>query len=90
MNAYRDYAKWRDQVLMSQNNCELRCIEEEKINNTDNAIESHCTARINHNDNTVSLDNRQNHANHKSASNDATTDDANYNSESEAAKIGKN
>lgn len=35
MNAYRDYAKWRDQVLISQNNCALRCIKEEKINNTD-------------------------------------------------------
>lgn len=35
INAYHDYAQWRDQVLISQNNCALRCIKEEKINNTD-------------------------------------------------------
>lgn len=49
MNAYHDYAKWRDQVLISQNNCALRCIKEEKINNTDNnnmvvVVDSQCTA----------------------------------------------
>lgn len=45
MNAYRDYAKWRDQVLISQNNCALRCIKEEKINNIDNdVVDSQCTA----------------------------------------------
>lgn len=48
MNAYHDYAKWRDQVLISQNNCALRCIKEEKINNTDNnnmvvVVDSQCT-----------------------------------------------
>lgn len=37
MNAYHDYTKWRDQVLINQNNCALRCIKEEKINNIDNA-----------------------------------------------------
>lgn len=30
MNAYRDYAKWRDQVLTNQNDCALRCVEEEE------------------------------------------------------------
>lgn len=35
MNAYRDYAKWRDQVLTSQNNCALRCVREEKLINCD-------------------------------------------------------
>lgn len=42
MNAYNDYTKWRDQVLINQNNCALRCIKqepgevvEEKIINTD-------------------------------------------------------
>lgn len=47
-NAYHDYAKWRDQVLISQNNCALRCIKEEKINNTDNNVDvdSQCTAVV--------------------------------------------
>lgn len=41
MNAYNDYTKWRDQVLINQNDCALRCIkQEEKINNTDK-IDSH-------------------------------------------------
>lgn len=47
MNAYNDYTKWRDQVLINQNNCALRCIkqeEEEKIINTDkvDATTTHC------------------------------------------------
>lgn len=47
MNAYRDYAKWRDQVLISQNNCALRCIKEEKINNIDNnVVDSQCMAAV--------------------------------------------
>lgn len=35
MNAYRDYAKWRDQVLTNHNNCALRCVREEKLLNSD-------------------------------------------------------
>ncbi|XP_031627205.1 kinesin-like protein Klp10A isoform X2 [Contarinia nasturtii] len=44
VNAYHDYAKWRDQVLISQNNCALRCIKEEKINNTDKNTTTTATA----------------------------------------------
>ncbi|XP_055297596.1 kinesin-like protein Klp10A isoform X3 [Sitodiplosis mosellana] len=87
MNAYHDYAKWRDQVLISQNNCALRCIKEEKINNTDNnVVDSQCTATAAATTNqtvcTSSLDNRQNHANDKSTSRDGAADDANCDSES--------
>lgn len=51
MNAYNDYTKWRDQVLINQNNCALRCIKqqpdevvEEKIINTDkiDSTPTHC------------------------------------------------
>lgn len=51
MNAYNDYTKWRDQVLINQNNCAMRCIKqehgeavEEKIINTDkiDSTTTHC------------------------------------------------
>lgn len=29
INANRDYAKWREEVLTNQNNCALRCIQED-------------------------------------------------------------
>lgn len=96
MNAYHDYAKWRDQVLISQNNCALRCIKEEKINNTDNrnaVVDSQCTATTvattvnaiatNQSDCTSSHDNRQKYTNDKLVSGDGAADDANCDSESE-------
>lgn len=62
MNAYNDYTKWRDQVLINQNNCALRCINreeeevEEKIINTDK-IDSHCPNGFAIRNNTNSDDN---------------------------------
>lgn len=81
MNSYHDYAKWRDQVLISQNNCALRCIKEEKINNTD-YVDLQCGA-TNQTNCTSQLDNRRNHCNDKSVSRDVANGDANCDSESE-------
>lgn len=88
MNAYHDYAKWRDQVLISQNNCALRCIKEEKINNIDNAesVESGATNRIDYD--TTAIENRlENHcSNDESTPKDASKiecNETNCDSESE-------
>lgn len=74
MNAYNDYTKWRDQVLINQNNCALRCIRREpdevevKIINTDKIdTTTHCPNGANathnnnnHSDNSVrTVENRQ-------------------------------
>lgn len=81
INSYHDYAKWRDQVLISQNNCALRCIKEEKFNNTD-YVDSQYGA-TNQTNCTSQLDSRRNHCNDKSASRDVANDHANCDSESE-------
>lgn len=84
MNAYNDYEKWRDQVLMSQNNCALRCIKkEEKINNIDNTVNAEHFGATNQTECIDRLDNRLNQCNDKSASRDVYADDANCDSESE-------
>lgn len=86
MNAYRDYTKWRDQVLISQNNCALRCIKEEKINNIDK-IDSLDRGAKNQTDSTVTLENRSiNHCDDKTASFDVTHIDVNCDSGSEFMK----
>lgn len=42
MNAYRDYAKWRDRVLIEQNNCAIRCASKENnINYKDEKTLNH-------------------------------------------------
>lgn len=86
MNAYRDYAKWRDQVLVSQNNCALRCIKEEKVNNIDNAESVNGGGATNH-VGCNKIENRlQNHCNDETTPKDATVikcDDVNCDSESE-------
>lgn len=87
MNAYRDYAKWRDQVLISQNNCALRCIKEEKINNIDKVDSLECGA-TSQTDSTAKLENRSNHCDDKTASSDATIDDASCHGESESMTRG--
>lgn len=78
MNAYRDYAEWRDQVLVNQNNCALRCIKEEKINNIDK-INSLRTGASNQTDRESTLEHRNSnhHCNDdKAASGDVTIGDA--------------
>lgn len=82
MNAYRDYAQWRDQVLINQNNCALRCIREEKINNIDK-VDSFCNGTNTiqtHNDS--AYEHRSNYCNDKATSSN-TIDDTNCDSESE-------
>lgn len=84
MNAYRDYEKWRDQVLMSQNNCALRCIKEEKINNTDNNnAESARRGATNNVGESEALENRLKHSNDTVLAKAVIADDANCDDESE-------
>lgn len=86
MNSYRDYAKWRDQVLINQNNCALRCIKEEKINNIDKVNSLRIGATIQtHRQSTLDNRNSNHHCDDgKAASSDVTIADASCDCDSES------